>query len=373
MSDSSQQSGGINPAAGSDWEQLETTVRMFFGPARKAPKTLYKMLQALHLLKAKSATLAGVNAATICGICDAMAAAGRKPITINSLLKSIRSLLNFACRHKLLAASPFTCFEDFKVIDDQPRRVRHLSADELDRILAQADAEAAEPFAGGVGLQGAEPPGRKNWCYNRWKALRRRALVYLLVGTGLRKMEALCLRWSDVDLDRLKANVTGRDSRPKTPASCQPVYFPRQVAAVLRQWQEIPHPLRGKSQKTNPKSQMGKTPGVYACGSPGEFVFPQLSKDRPWVNGDSRYRPLEDLRRLAARAGVEGFTLHGLRHSWATHAESRWGLTVPQIQRQLRHSSPLTQLHYRHADDVNLANLMAEKSLRVVRPEEMTG
>ena len=51
---------------------------------------------------------------------------------------------------------------------------------------------------------------------------------------------------------------------------------------------------------------------------------------------------------------MPGVTFQLLRHSWATHAESLWGLSEPLIQRMLRHTTERTQRHYRHADLDNL-------------------
>src|SRR5262249_48814096 len=63
---------------------------------------------------------------------------------------------------------------------------------------------------------------------------------------------------------------------------------------------------------------------------------------------------LDRVRRLGVRCGIEAMTLLSLRHSWATHAESAWGLSELQIQRVLRHTNTRTQKRYRHADLANL-------------------
>jgi integrase len=66
------------------------------------------------------------------------------------------------------------------------------------------------------------------------------------------------------------------------------------------------------------------------------------------------YRPLDRLARAGEAVGIQGLTFQSLRHSWATHAESNWQLRDALIQRCLRHTTPMTSKHYKHADLVNL-------------------
>jgi integrase len=167
---------------------------------------------------------------------------------------------------------------------------------------------------------------KKGWA--RWRAWRLYALASTVAFTGLRRNEALRLKVEDVDLAGRMILVVAREgSVLKTEGSAQPVPMPEALAQVLAQW--LPH-------------------------SGGEWAFPNAVGDGPWIGGSPGYKPLDRMKRLGKRAGVEGFTFVSLRHSWATHAEF-WGLTDAQIARVLRHTTPRTAIeNYRHPDAVNL-------------------
>ena len=97
-----------------------------------------------------------------------------------------------------------------------------------------------------------------------------------------------------------------------------------------------------------------------ACGS--DWLFPNRSRSGPWTGGYPGTKPLDRLKKAGEAVGVDGVTWKSLRHSWATHAESAWGLSEPAIQRVLRHTTPLAQRHYRHADLANLAAMVRSVS-----------
>ena len=97
------------------------------------------------------------------------------------------------------------------------------------------------------------------------------------------------------------------------------------------------------------------------CG--GQWVIPACDVTKPWLSGGPSSRPLEQLRALGQRAGVEGVNFKVWRSTWATIAEGLWGLTEEQIQRILRHTTPLTSRQfYRHRDLANMRAHMAKVS-----------
>ena len=51
--------------------------------------------------------------------------------------------------------------------------------------------------------------------------------------------------------------------------------------------------------------------------------------------------------RACKRRGIEGITLHSLRHTFARRVVQA-GLTVVEIQNLLGHESPITSLRYAH-------------------------
>jgi integrase len=92
--------------------------------------------------------------------------------------------------------------------------------------------------------------------------------------------------------------------------------------------------------------------------SVSEWAFPTRKRSGPWINGSCGSRPVDALRRAGEAAGVTGLTWKSLRHTWATHAETAWGIPELGVQRVLRHTTPLTQRHYRHPDMVNLRRMV---------------
>lgn len=164
-----------------------------------------------------------------------------------------------------------------------------------------------------------------------WKGGRLHAAASLVAHTGLRRNEALRLRCEDLDLTAgLVFVVSTRANRLKTAASAAPVPIAPALAEVLRHW-------------------------APRCGS--EWLFPAGHGRGPWTGGNAGYKPLDKLKEAALDVGVPGMTWLSLRHTWATQAESAWGLPEGAIRRVLRHTSDLTQRRYRHADGVNLVQL----------------
>jgi len=86
---------------------------------------------------------------------------------------------------------------------------------------------------------------------------------------------------------------------------------------------------------------------VPLCGP--EWLFPGTTRRNYWHGGSAGYRPVDRVRQLGERAGVEGLTILSFRHSFATLAEG-WGIGELMLQRILRHSRPQTQRAYRHHD-----------------------
>jgi integrase len=187
----------------------------------------------------------------------------------------------------------------------------HYTIEQIRAIILQADREAID-----------------------WNAKRLRALIYFVAYTGCRINEALHLEWKDIDFQQGVAWLYFKTENDlKTEGSQAPFGLPDKLIDVLRQWQQ------------------DKT-----C----TWVFPNTQK-QPWKSGGPGYRPFDQLRALARRAGVENANWKRFRHSLATHGKGRFGMTSEQVRAQLRHTTPATQRFYEHDDVANLRN--AVKSL----------
>jgi integrase len=148
-----------------------------------------------------------------------------------------------------------------------------------------------------------------------------------LATTGMRRGEALGLRWKDVDLDKGKAHVVqtviqirGKvsQSEPKTVRGRRPVKLDQGTVAILRE-----------HRKRMLEERLLIGPDFIDNG----FVFHQ--PDGSWLHPDA----ISDqfLRRVSAY-GLDRLTVHGLRHTWATLALEQ-DVHPKVVQERLGHST----------------------------------
>jgi integrase len=161
-------------------------------------------------------------------------------------------------------------------------------------------------------------------------------LWLVMLGLGLRRGEALALRWNDVDLDagvlrirsslqRLRGDAdpsTGRrrgrlvEVDPKTAASAAPVAIPTPVVDALRA-----HRRTQAAERMAARAWVD--PGLVFTTSVGTPLEPR-NVNRAWAA-------------LCDRAGVRRLRVHDLRHATATFMLAA-GVDLKVIQATLRHS-----------------------------------
>ncbi|TPW12435.1 MAG: site-specific recombinase XerD, partial [Acidimicrobiaceae bacterium] len=133
-------------------------------------------------------------------------------------------------------------------------------------------------------------------------------LWILLATTGLRRGEALGLRWSDIDLDNGRAHITQTMiaigwqvyvGQPKTQAGRRPVALDPLTVDVLRRH-------LGASARASTPGDGAAARGLVFCGPDGEPLHPE--------------RVYQAFRRTLIRHKMPTIPLHGLRHTWATIA-----------------------------------------------------
>jgi integrase len=231
---------------------------------------------------------------------------GRSAITSFSLLRAFAAACRLGHAAGWLDRDPFAgrpparWWSDGEL--DPPERKRHLSIDEVRRLLEVADHEAA----GGS-----------------WSQIRLATLVRLLIFTGVRASEALALRTEDYDTAERCIHVRPNGRRLlKTKASRRDVAVPEALEAHLRPW-------------------------LARCGS--EWLFPASRRLTPWLAGSRGAKAIDQVRELGRRAGIAGVTLLALRHTYGTLAESQ-GFGELALQRLMGHSKRTTQRAYRHPD-----------------------
>lgn len=137
--------------------------------------------------------------------------------------------------------------------------------------------------------------------------------VFLLAAlhTAARKSELFRLLWSDVDLDAGKIRLGTRKTAD---------------GGMTYAWLPLTSMLRGALVEHRKRSMRGLHVFTTQDGEP------------------YKYR-LHYMRRLCARAGVQHFGFHGVRHLSAS-LMAKSGVDIPTIQAILRHRSPNTTARY---------------------------
>ena len=141
--------------------------------------------------------------------------------TVRTTLSSVIAALNWAVREELLPENPA---KGAKLPPSPPPRLDFLSADEVARLLGEAERRARS-------LRSS-----KMW-WVRWVA------ISLAVRVGMRKGELFGLRWQDVDLDAQRLTVArSYDTTPKS-GKARHLRLPSALVPLLRQWRTLcPHP-----------------------------------------------------------------------------------------------------------------------------------
>jgi integrase/recombinase XerD len=222
-----------------------------------------------------------------------MRADGNAATTIARRIAAVRAFF----RHELLLGAR----------DDNPAAALELPrrARKLPRTLSPGEAERLIEAAAGT------TP----------RALRDRALVEVMYGSGLRVSEALGLHRRSVDLDERLVRVLGKGSKERI------VPLGRPAVDALRRYVAMGRPhLDGRSR---PELFLNARGGPLTRA--GAFLI---------------------LRRLAEKAGLEPLRVHPhlLRHSFATHL-LEGGADLRSVQEMLGHADLSTTELYTHVSD----------------------
>jgi integrase len=202
--------------------------------------------------------------------------------TANRYLALLRTMFNKAVDWGMFdGPNPISRVKFYR----EGKKVRPLTEAEIRAILDAADALAARKHA--TPLQREAP-----------------AIFRLILNTGLRRSEALCLRWTDVGDDAL--TIRGKGGKVRS----VPLNF--QARAILA-----------------------------ARAREGQFVF-----DVPGRTSPSLLRRITAT--ISAKAGVP-FHVHLLRHAFASRLLAS-GVDIVTIGDLLGHSAAMTTLLYSHSN-----------------------
>jgi integrase/recombinase XerD len=225
--------------------------------------------------------------------------------TVARKVAAVKSFFHFLIRAGVVEDDPSEELDSPKVKKQLPQT---LSADEVDRLLAQPGANGRSP-----------------------KALRDAALLELLYATGMRVSEIASLTIEDVDLNGATVRCTGKGSKDRV----MPLY-PKAVEAVQDYLQNGRPALMGDNAEER----------TLFLNPRGE----QLTRQGLWliIKGYARELDLD-----------ERVTPHTLRHSFATHMLNG-GAGLREVQRLLGHANISTTQVYTHVSRDHLRQVYDE-------------
>lgn len=212
----------------------------------------------------------------------------------NRVMATLKALLSHAVRSEVIERSPG---ERFRLRKENNARTRSLSPDEVRRYLAALDEEP------NVYL---------------------RALLRLLLSTGMRRGEAMGAKWEQVDLEKRTFYL------PRTKGGqARTVLLNDAALAILRDLKTV---------AGNPHVFPGSRPGM-------PITEPKFAHER-----------------ACKKAGIQDFRIHDLRHTFASLAVSK-GVSLYTVQTLLGHQSANQTQKYSHVHDVSLragSNVVAD-------------
>ncbi|MEM7430691.1 MAG: site-specific integrase [Pseudomonadota bacterium] len=249
--------------------------------------------------------------------------------TVKRELGDLRRVFSKAVEWKMLRENPADHVSDPKV---ERAEKLYLSDDEVDRLHEALDEwkQKADAEWRSKGLPVGKRAGIR-YSHNPDLA----PLIRLLMNTGLRRSEALSLRWSDLSIDNGHATLTVRPEIAKSGR--------RRVIPVNTKLVDVLMPSMGLSDE-DAKDFWRKQ--LRARGNDQIFAALQ-NPEKAW-------------QRLRKSAGLDHVTLHTLRHHFASQLVLR-GVALHVVSKLLGHSSlEVTQIYLsvRRDDEIEAVELL---------------
>jgi integrase len=254
--------------------------------------------------------------------------------TIARILAHLKTWARWIHRH-----APFPLGQPMAKIrvamDAPPLAVdRALSAGERRRLLDAADLL---PSQGGRSRDrnrypdAAARPRRKDY-----RPYRVRAIVYLLVETGMRRAAVVAADLDDVDWRRARITVREKGGARHT------YKISREGLRAVRDYVEQERPHDAAAQTTLALL----VPAAENARSSGRLT--PVAVNRAW-------------NQVAAKAGVDGKTPHSARHAMGRHVIQKTG-NVAAVQRQLGHKNAVYAMQYMRVTEEELDDVVNDRS-----------
>jgi integrase/recombinase XerC len=262
--------------------------------------------------------------------------AGEARTSVARKISALRTFVRYLRREGHIEHDP-------TVLTVGPKRTQtlpvHLTEQEMDRLLAQPDAD--------------EPLGRRD-----------RAILELFYASGLRLSEMESLDLESIDLSKRMVRVLGKGRKERM------VPFNQATERALRAWLKdraaMVHISRTKNEGRRTKNATKNIQRRTPRGGAGTVdpLFVNFRGDR--LTGRSIDRLLRRyVRQFSSQTGVSP---HALRHSFATHLLQR-GADLRAIQELLGHSRISTTQRYTHVDAAHLIDVYRKAHPRADRSE----
>lgn len=240
---------------------------------------------------------------------DELAAAGVGATTLGHAVKRLRSALDGAVRLGLVSTNAARLAS---APSPQKSTYAILTKEQVEQLLAVAETDHFHP------------------------------LWHLLALAGLRRGEALGLRWRDVDLGKreihVKQTVEVVRSRPvigkpKTKSAIRTIAIPEMLVTALRQHKDR-QTFHATSMRTGPFADLYLDRDLVICTETGGPHNPANIYDH--------------LSAMLEKASLPRVRVHDLRHTYASHLIAD-GVPLPVVAKQLGHASPaITMQVYAH-------------------------
>jgi len=260
--------------------QFAAELLRLYDPPHRAPATRRQVRAVLEIVAALGVkTTADLTSPLVARFVEARPP-GQSPRTLQTLLRVLRGVCNNAVISGYLGVSPFALRRVSQWVGriGPPSDQKLFSRDQIKRVLTVMAADV-ETTAG----------------WSQWRARRLYALTATVAYTGIRAGESLYLYASDVNLTSRFLSITDRSRaggyRLKTEASAAPVPIPAALVPILEIW--LAH-------------RLDAPPGFPVPDCP--WLIPNITRRSNWRGGCPGTKPLDRLRDVAKRAGVEGLT-----------------------------------------------------------------
>jgi integrase len=162
-----------------------------------------------------------------------------------------------------------------------------------------------------------------------------RALLMTAIHTGMRRSELFRLEWNDIDFDRKYITVTAKNGEHTKNYRNRDIPITETLYNTLFNYQRY-----------------------------GQWVFSKKNGDR-YVEGIRR-----TLDSIIREAGIPRFTLHDLRHTFASHLVMD-GADLPTVQKIMGHANISTTMIYAHLAPDHLRGAMDGLNRRFVNGTNM--